>query len=157
MQTFISQTKPPVHMTLLAVYKHPVDLVLQKSSLGFLSHAEMLCCSSQGCAVDLGCICSDVVCQINVPERNVFTWNRALKAGMFFCVSLSLCVSNISFCYLGNGFCFACVPWIKLNLSGRCSVFLSCKTVFLLHTMLFLHADLTVNVLVCGQARNSLG
>lgn len=92
MQTFISQTKPPIHMMLLAVYKHPVDLVLQKSSLGLLSHTEMLRCSFQGCAVDLGCICSDLVCQINVPEINVFTWNRALTARMFFYVSFFLCV-----------------------------------------------------------------
>lgn len=78
-------------MTLPAVYKHPVDLVLQKS-LGFLSHTEMLRCSFWGCAVDLGCICSDVVCKINVREKNAFTWNRALKARMFFYVSFSLCV-----------------------------------------------------------------
>jgi len=77
-------------MTLLAVYKHPVALVLQKSSLGFLSHAEMLRCSGRGCAAGLGCVCSRLVCQIHVPERNVFTWNGALRAGMFF-----LCVFKI--------------------------------------------------------------
>lgn len=150
MQTFILWTKWPVHMMLLAVYKHPVDLVLQKSFLGILSRTEMLRCSFWGCAVDLDCICSDLVCQINVPERNVFTWNRALKAGMFFYVSFSMCVEKTSFCYLGNGFCFACIPRIKLNLSGRCLVFLSCKIIFLLHMMLFLHAALALNVLVCG-------
>lgn len=79
-------------MTLLVVYEHPVDLVLQKFFLDFLTHTEMLCCSYWGCAGDLGCICSDLVCQIDVPERNVFTWNRALNAGMFFCVSFSICV-----------------------------------------------------------------
>lgn len=103
--------------------------------------------------MDLGCICSDLVCQINVPERNVFTWKRALKAGMCFYVSLSPCIENISFCYLGNGFCFACIPRIKLNLSVRCLVFLSCKTVFLLHSLLFLHMDLMLNVLVCEWAK----
>lgn len=79
-------------MMLLVVYKHPVDLVLQKSSLGFLSHTEMLCCSYWGCAGDLGCICSDLVCQIDVVEINVFTWNRALKAGVFFCLFFYLCL-----------------------------------------------------------------
>lgn len=32
-------------MVLLAVYKHPVDLALQKTLLGFLNRTERLCCS----------------------------------------------------------------------------------------------------------------
>lgn len=53
MQTFISQTNPPVHMTLLAVYKHPVDLVPHKPSAAFLSHTEMVGRSSQRCGLRL--------------------------------------------------------------------------------------------------------
>lgn len=32
------------------------------------------------------------ICQINVPEINVFIWKRAFKLGMFFCLFFSVCL-----------------------------------------------------------------
>lgn len=118
-------------MALLAVYKHPVELVLQKSAVGFLGCTEMVGHSFQGCGADPACSCWDSVCQIHIPERNAFNWSEALKAWLFFYVSFSLSVSQASFLLSWGLFCFALIAWTKLNLSGRCLVFPHRKMYFL--------------------------